>query len=99
MMTPEQKKLIDAAAKVHYERLKTWGDDNGLKLAAWEEISQEERERHYADMIGPVTVALEEAAKVADEATAFDDALQKSAGWLTTGQRIARNIRALMDKP
>lgn len=38
---------------------------------------------------------LEEAAKAADEATAFDDALQKSAGCWTTGQRIAASIRAL----
>jgi hypothetical protein len=43
--------------------------------------------------------ALEEAAKAADEATAFDDALQKSAGCWTTGQRIAASIRALKDQP
>jgi hypothetical protein len=38
---------------------------------------------------------LEEAARVADATTAFDDNLQKSAGCWTTGQRIAAAIRAL----
>lgn len=42
---------------------------------------------------------LEEAAKAADEATAFDDALQKSVGCWTTGQRIAASIRALKGEP
>jgi hypothetical protein len=38
---------------------------------------------------------LDEAARVADATTAFDDNLQKSAGCWTTGQRIAAAIRAL----
>jgi hypothetical protein len=38
---------------------------------------------------------LEEAARVADATTAFDDNLQQSAGCWTTGQRIAAAIRAL----
>jgi len=43
--------------------------------------------------------ALEEAARVADATTAFDDNVQKSAGCWTTGQRIAAAIRALKEKP
>ena len=39
---------------------------------------------------------LEEAAKVADATTAYDDNLQKAAGCGTTGQRIAAAIRALV---
>lgn len=38
---------------------------------------------------------LEEAARVADATTAFDDNVQKSAGCWTAGQRIAAAIRAL----
>jgi hypothetical protein len=64
-MTPSQK-LIDAAAKVHYERLNSWGTDSGLKWTPWEELTQEIRERHYARVIGPVTVALRAAVEVCE---------------------------------
>lgn len=40
-------------------------------------------------------VVLEEAARVAENARSYDDMLQRSAGCLTSGQRIAQAIRAL----
>jgi len=45
------------------------------------------------------TDVLEEAARVADSTTAFDDNLQQSAGCWTTGQRIAAAIRAIKATP
>jgi hypothetical protein len=42
---------------------------------------------------------LEEAAKVADATTSYDDNLHKSVGAHTTGQRIAAAIRALKEAP
>jgi hypothetical protein len=44
-----------------------------------------------------IALVLEEAAKVADATTAYDDSLQKAAGCGTTGQRTAAAIRALKE--
>jgi hypothetical protein len=40
-------------------------------------------------------VIREECARVAESTTSYDDAVQKSAGCYTTGQRIAAAIRAM----
>lgn len=40
---------------------------------------------------------MEEAAQIAERVTSFSDNLQKSAGFLTTGQAIAAAIRAKME--
>jgi uncharacterized protein (DUF1778 family) len=68
-MTPEQQKLIDAAAKLHYEHLHLWSLHNNLKWAKWEDLTQEQRERHYHSVIGPVTVALKAAEQLIRENT------------------------------
>ena len=57
-MTPEQQRLIDAAAKVQYERLHEWARRNELMWTPWKDLTEEQRERFYAAVIGPVTVAL-----------------------------------------
>ena len=55
---------------------------------------------HTVDELTDAAIALvrEEAAKVADATTAYDDNLQKAAGCGTTGQRIAAAIRALKER-
>jgi hypothetical protein len=66
-MTPEQQKVIDAAAKVHYERLNAFNEAQGLPYTKWDDLSQEYKEDLlYPAVIGPVTVALRAAVDVAE---------------------------------
>jgi hypothetical protein len=53
------------------------------------------RAEYEARMEKAIAVVLEEAARVAEKTTSYDDNMQKSAGCHTTGQRIAAAIRAM----
>jgi hypothetical protein len=64
-MTPDQQRLIDAAAKVYYERVNAFSEDHGLPYTKWDDLSQEYKEDLlYPVVIGPVTVALRAAASI-----------------------------------
>lgn len=77
-------KLIDV--------LDAWGESLSNKPEAHEKFSVDV-EASRAIRIA----ALREAALVAESTASYDDNLQRSAGGITTGQRIAGFIRALMD--
>jgi Ni2+-binding GTPase involved in maturation of urease and hydrogenase len=51
--------------------------------------------REYDCAVVANDVVLEEAARVAEGTSSYDDNVQKSAGCHTTGQRIAAAIRAM----
>lgn len=64
-----------------------WEDDVFPKTIRWHEYEGQAR--------AAIAVVIERCAKVAESVQSYDDALQKSAGCLTSGQRIAAAIRKL----
>jgi hypothetical protein len=70
-----------------------------LRGPPWDDVGDDTRRNILRDADAAIDVALEEAARVAEGTTAYDDAVQKSAGCHTTGQRIAAAIRGLKSNP
>jgi hypothetical protein len=89
-MTHSQK-LIDAAAKVHYERENAFHESHGIPYIKWNNLSQRYKEDLiYPAVIGPVTVALRAAVEAAKECDAY------SCGQATIRDNIANVISSLI---
>ena len=88
-MTPDRAALVEKVATLITRGCPVAHQCDGSGCHEWE--AEQAIDLIRADV-------LEEAARVADATTAFDDNVQKSAGCWTTGQRIAAAIRALKDK-
>jgi hypothetical protein len=89
-MTPEQQKLIDAAAEAIC--------DAEFWTGHWATLEKDSNECavYRKQAVSAVTVALRAARDVAAGTASYDDAVQRSAGCNTTGQRIANAIASLI---
>ena len=79
--------LVEAVARA------LWEANSGA--FAENNLSQEGMDALHREARAAIAVVIERCAKVAESVQSYDDALQKSAGCLTSGQRIAAAIRKL----
>ena len=84
--------LVEEVARAIYEE-----DDPWHKAWPWPDLQSDQAgvDQYRRIARAAIAVVIERCAKVAESVQSYDDALQKSAGCLTSGQRIAAAIRKL----
>lgn len=65
------------------------------ELCEYDQLGHSKQGELAREARAAIAVVIERCAKVAESAQSYDDLLQKSAGGLTSGQRIAAAIRKL----
>lgn len=95
--------IVEVAGREYFRRWQEILWEGGAKTISWDELGQSEKWMVLDCTASAIAsarpmIAAEErerCARFAAATTAYDDNLQKSAGGVTTGQRIAAAIRAM----